>query len=49
MGVENKDGVDEAAAGVEKRRDPLPLNADAVAELDVFVEVDTPVAAGRPK
>lgn len=47
VGVENKDGVDEAAAGVEKS--PLPLNADTVAELDVFVEVDAPVAAGRDK
>lgn len=47
VGVENREGVDAAAAGVEKSRDPLPLDADTVA--GVFVEVDAPVAAEMAK
>lgn len=48
-GVENEEGVDEAATGVENNRDPNPLDAGAGAELDVFVEADAPVAAGKAK
>lgn len=49
VGVENKEGVDEAATGVEKNRDPLPLDAGAAVELDGFVEVDAPVGADKAK
>lgn len=48
VGVENKEGVDDAA-GVGKNRDPVPLDAGAVVELDGFVEVDAPVGADKAK
>lgn len=47
VGVENREGADVAAAGVEKRRDPLPLDA-AGTVADVFVEADAPGAAMAP-
>lgn len=47
MGVENREGVDEAAAGVEKSEDPLPLEADTMA--GVLAAVDVPGAAEMAK